>query len=519
MKKLLFRLEHFLPFVFVVLFVFALIFYVLRKANPLLAFPSLDSGYYLYIGQQILQGKIPYIDLWESKPPGIFYINALGLWLGRGTRWGIWGLELLFLLSSSAISFYLINKKSGFFPALFGVLAWLWGLHGVLQGGNLTEEYSLPINFASALLFYFALESHQKKIYPFLIGIGFALSFLLRANNTGVQISIVLAWIIFALWVRDFQTLLARLLWSGLGVALVLGATSLILVWQGNLREMIDASLIFNFFLSGARKDLFSSLSNGFSFIGIPAGFAFLGYLLLLVLAPKRNLWTLFLLISFPVEIFLSGLSGRGYPHYYILWMPSIAFLSAYLIKALPDFCFALERKRFWVSFSVLVLTVLFLLAPIKETIFSIQRIIFHRELGVQADHPVSTYIYQHTDPEDKVLVWGARLIFNYLSFRESPSSVLFYPLLVDSPVSQRLADRFLEEIISNPPELIVDTYAINQDLLPSLDPDVRREQEKLGKLWPALPENISGFYEFVAQNYEFEKEIDDYYIYRMRTP
>lgn len=507
-----------LPFLFAALTVLVLSVGVLSQADPLRTFPSLDSGYYLYIGQQILQGKTPYLDLWESKPPGIFYINAFGLLLGRGTRWGIWILELLSLLTSAGVGFYLLHRRYGFFPALFGTLAWLWGIQGVLQGGNLTEEYALPFNFAAVLLFALAIQSPDKRLYPFLIGITFALSFLLRANNTGVQAALVLAWMIFSAMQRELRPLIFRLLWSGFGVLLVLGLTGIFLLWQGSLYEAIDAALIFNLHMSGD-GNLLGGLSAGFGFIGIPAGFALLGYVLLAVLSPKRDLWILFLLILFPLEVVLSSLSGRGYPHYYITWMPALAILGAHLLAELPGLCKSLDARRAWASLGVFLACFTLLAAPLADTAASLRQVATNRQDGIEMDAPLAAYLRRNTEPDDAVLVWGGRLAYNYLSQRASPSSVLFYPLLVASPISTRLSERFLAEIQANPPAVIVDTHAINQDLLPALNSDIRREQQAGGKLWGSLPENIDIFYTFVNQNYELETEIGKAQLYRRITP
>ena len=82
-----------LPFLALAIFVFL----VVGRANPYTVLPTRDSGCYLYIGKLILRGELPYINAWDSKPPAIFYINALGLFIGKGTRWGVWLLEFLFL--------------------------------------------------------------------------------------------------------------------------------------------------------------------------------------------------------------------------------------------------------------------------------------------------------------------------------------------------------------------------------------------------------------------------------------
>lgn len=102
---------------------------------------------------------------------------------------------------------------------------------------------------------------------------------------------------------------------------------------------------------------------------------------------------------------------------------------------------------------------------------------------------------------------------------RESPSSVLFYPLLVDSPISTRLSDRFMDDLFTTPPQIIVDTHALNQDLLPALNPQIRQQQQITGKLWASLPHNMEIFYEFARNNYVLETEIGNAQIYRLNAP
>ncbi|MCC6581934.1 MAG: hypothetical protein IT440_16005, partial [Phycisphaeraceae bacterium] len=95
MKKL--RLA--LPYIFLLL----LTALVLDLANPFFDAPARDGGFFLYAGSQILDGKIPYQDFWDSKGPGIFYINALGLLLGGGSRWGVWFVEFICLFGMFAL--------------------------------------------------------------------------------------------------------------------------------------------------------------------------------------------------------------------------------------------------------------------------------------------------------------------------------------------------------------------------------------------------------------------------------
>jgi len=494
---------------------------VLRQANPLINFPSLDNGYYLYIGQQIVAGKIAYVDIWESKPPGIFYVNALGLWLARGSRWGVWLMEFSALFGAAAISYLTLRKIYGFLPALLGTLAWLWGLSPVLQGGNLTEEYSLPFNFLAVLCFWLSLQQPGKRWPLFVIGLTFAASFSFRANNTGVQVALVLAWIFSALLQKDPRTLFYRLLWSGLGVLAGLFLVSVYFLVIGTFDDMLNAALLYNFAITKSSPNLLGTFRGGILRIGIPAGFALLGYLLILVRAVEKRRfepWLLFLVILWPLEIALSGLSGRGYDHYLIPWMVTLGILTAILADSLFQALNRYAEGRALPALAVLLfLGLLLSLNGLSEYGQTFHRLAFERQKGIELDHPVAAYIRKNSQPDDTVLVWGARLAFNVLSRRETPSAYLFYPLLVDVPFSQQMADQFYADLTTKRPLLIVDTALINQDLVPALDPAIRKEQFQSGKLWPTLPGNINAVLEFIDQNYELAETIQGYSIYQRK--
>src|SRR6187399_2457518 len=89
---------------------------VLAQANPGTELPTRDYGIFVYIGEQITHGKLPYRDMWDNKPPGIFYLNAVALWIGRGSRWGIWLVEFISLFGATLLSFNFIKKLWGKWP-------------------------------------------------------------------------------------------------------------------------------------------------------------------------------------------------------------------------------------------------------------------------------------------------------------------------------------------------------------------------------------------------------------------
>ena len=80
-----------------IIFIGLLVGIVLAQANPFYQSPNRDGGLFMYMGDRLLKGDVLYVDIWDNKGPLIFYLNALGLFLGRGLRWGVWGLEYVFL--------------------------------------------------------------------------------------------------------------------------------------------------------------------------------------------------------------------------------------------------------------------------------------------------------------------------------------------------------------------------------------------------------------------------------------
>ena len=131
---------------------------VLGQANPLTTRLGRDSGMYAYVASHLERGNTPYVSAWEHKPPGIFFIDALGLAVAEGTRWGIWFVELVSLLIAAIVGYFGLRRFFGQGPALVASLVWLAGLSFVLEGGNFTEEFSLPLHFISLLLFGISLR-------------------------------------------------------------------------------------------------------------------------------------------------------------------------------------------------------------------------------------------------------------------------------------------------------------------------------------------------------------------------
>ena len=205
--------------------------------------PGPDSGVFLYVGQQILDGKIPYKDVWDHKPPAVHYINALGLLMGGGSKWGVWTVEFLALLSAACLGYIVMHRAFGARPAILGSAAWLFSLPFTLGFGNEPEVYALPFQFGAL---YFVQRTKQNTSLAralFLVGVLTAVCLLLKQNLIGIGLSIAIVIAANRLLARDWKGLARQLTAFGIGVIGTLAAVSAYFWSQNALEEALKAPL------------------------------------------------------------------------------------------------------------------------------------------------------------------------------------------------------------------------------------------------------------------------------------
>jgi hypothetical protein len=500
---------------------------VMIQANPYTKSPGRDNGFFLYSGSQILKGKLPYIDFWDSKGPGIFYINALGLLIGKGSRWGVWLLEAIFLFVETVFFFKVTRKKWGHGTALFATMAWLFALLKIFDGGNFTEEYSLLLSFL-ALSYFLYLDKKSNKKLALLVGITFSLNFLFRANNIGVPISIALAIFFAGIFSQKYTKVRHLIFYTSLASLTVFIITYLYFLQKGFFAEMFEASILYNFFYSKSQHVFYLNFWQGVQYIGLPAYSAISGYLIILYNFTKKNFRKdlspihVFLLIHFPLELILSSISGRIYLHYFILWIPAIAILNAFAFSMLAKKIFSLHFLELWNDrkYSLIIVFPLLLLfyinsGALKEYQDTLNHILFERAQGIEYNDPVADFLRENTDKDAKILAWGAYPSLNYSSKRDAPTAYLFYPAYAKSPYTEDMGLSFAQDIATNPPAMIVDTFHTSPDYILSLDPAIRQSQIQRTK--KVIYENTpyqTVFFEFVEEYFQHIETINGFDIY-----
>lgn len=210
-----------------------------------------DDQMFAYFGWRIAHGGTVYVDVWDNKPPGIYWVNALGMWLGGDHYLGIIALCVVALILVHVA--YFIICDTCFFrgtAALATVLLAFFVTHIYYTGGtNRTETFLVACELC-ATAFYMSGFVRQRGWKWWLTGLlcGGAFTF----KQTGVAAFIGICAHLLALLLFGDISWRAYLRRQALIVAGFLSALAIAvgLLWLGGgargIEEAIFATFTFN---------------------------------------------------------------------------------------------------------------------------------------------------------------------------------------------------------------------------------------------------------------------------------
>lgn len=180
-----------------------------------------DEEYYLLVGERILQGAVPYIDLWDRKPAGLFLLYAAIRKLGGDGVLAYQIVGTLFAIATSLLIVRIALEFSNRWGAVAAGVAYIaWLNLGTAGGGQSPLFYNLPVCAAGLI----TLRAAQGSTKPFsnLRGAG-ASAMLLMGLAMQIKYSAVFEGIFFGI-------VLLVLTWGRLGIAGFLSNALLLVV-------------------------------------------------------------------------------------------------------------------------------------------------------------------------------------------------------------------------------------------------------------------------------------------------
>lgn len=132
--------------------------------NPIL---DSDEGFYLLVGERMLRGALPYIDIWDRKPLGLFLLYAGMRSLGGD---GVLAYQLIgtAFACATAIVISRIARQfsSGMGPIAAGIAYLIWLTLGSAAGGQAEIFFALPVCSAAWLTLRALQEERPARIVP-----------------------------------------------------------------------------------------------------------------------------------------------------------------------------------------------------------------------------------------------------------------------------------------------------------------------------------------------------------------
>jgi hypothetical protein len=521
--------------------------------SPVYQYLEADSGVYAYIGSAILDGELPYRDVWEHKPPVGFYLNALALALFGHSPWAIWWLNVIWVSLTSITFFLMIKKMMGVIPAstaslLFAITAMQPQL---FQGGNLMEVYGLlfQVLIIGATFTFFSKSLNRWVV---IVGILTGLAFLTKQTTIALGISSIFAIFVISLLRREVkQALLRPFLFAGGFLTPILLAAGYWLFNEARY-EFLDAVFLHSLSYVGARVSFLWSLKNTVlnifpelfvSHIYYIAAGAFILYFLenhrwfLARLRRDRDsspkeispveLTLLGIFMALPLEITFASLGARNFGHYFLTLIPAGATVVAYIIwKATHGIRAAVSSKRppsllsagwllLFIASSWWLIGAVLRAAPDANQLASINRIFS----GYYEISEMEQYIIDTTKPGDRMLVWHIHAGINFITGRQAAARVLFPMNLF---VGDSKMPEFVTQMTANPPQLIAFQKPSSIGL-PFVDDNIDdwcksscMPEVDAGLKLPVVYDSLKRFQEFFRKYYVLDKQIYDWYIYRL---
>ncbi len=472
--------------------------------------PGRDSGAFLYVAMTMRDGGLPYRDVWDHKPPGVYVLNRLAILLSADPIRGLWVVRFGALGLAAVLGFVGLSRAWGDGSAAVGTLAWVVYLPLLSEGGNFTEEWALLPSFASLACVSAVVTGSAKRTAPWAssAGVAASTSFLLRPNLIGFHVGLCALLILSGLRSRGGCEALRRWSWIGLGTIVPLGAVTAVLWSEGVIRDAIDQVIRYNLvYTSEPGMSTVEVLARGLGLLAtvkLPLWLSLAGLAGGLVIAVRRKLilQPTAMLATMVLEGLLLSMAGRAFRHYFLSLLPYVAVASALGTNTLVGLLARSTshgRARWVASVLVAAVACAFLVTGlIRGVEIELGRIPSTRLDEVKAE------IARVVGPRETLLVWGAEAELNVVLDRRAPTRYVYqYPLFKRGYTTPGHWREFVDSLRRRPPAVIVD--AALPAAVPRLGSDIGAEVTRRAAIHALAAEEFEAWFKSM---YELSGEV-----------
>jgi hypothetical protein len=518
---------------------------ILLAALPILTYPlGRDQGEFATIGRGLLGGKIPYVDLWNPKPPAVFYIYAGAMTLFGRTTAALRAIDLLIAPLLLWSVWWLGRRVAGNTAAwlaalLFGIFYFNETFWTLTQNDGIAL---LPMTLAMVCVFKAADGGKHSWLAAFGAGIfcGWAIWFK-------YPFAIFAGTLALSYWVLKRSIVWRDALAFALGIGLIIGAGILYLASLGAWDDLVQsANVTASYTALGLNwTDFSAALRVALGYRGLHWGVLFLltglGIFALLwqtfrnenkadsvgarlaspanlsgeaCLAPTnslgidaRALWVLLLWLLSAFIIMAS--QAKAYDYHWLPMLPPLALLGAAGVVWLP-------RPRL-AAYAVGGVLAVGLFAVVwgralpyltgAEDQYAYYAHFQGGELNAEESQRVADYLRAHNVPYAPLYIWGFRPEIYYLTELYPPTRFIFQFPLVAPYYPQEWREENVDTLWAALPPYVA---VLQVDYMPW----VTGSEDDSNTLLQSYEE----LNDWLIYNYTLETQIGNFFLWRRNT-
>jgi hypothetical protein len=496
-----------------------------------------DQSIYAVVGDGILHGKMPYRDLWDFKPPGIFLVYALAQ--------GVFGhnmlsVRILEVLGMIGLVFLFMRFAETFFGRsraglIGGAVAAL--IHAQLDFWHTAqpEVFGGYLTFAALILATSRVHPQRRRYWVwFGTGLLFGLAFLFKPPLGGGAF-------VCAAYLTKREQLRVGSTARALYAVLVVGASALLPIglcafwfwvrgaWPAlhwTLAEFTPGYTALGWANRSASGMLYYALEEAFFKFSALAAAGVLAMASITPIHGREREGTFLVLGIIAMQIAGVTMQGKFFPYHYAATLQLIGFLAGLGLYKLWRRCVVggLGGALAFASFvlitcemrtatrdlpqeyserALLRLRYAFHLEPYKSREAIDRECAYVADFNLQADRDVGLEVRSRTGSADPIFVWGFEPAIYWFAERE-PSSRFIYDVAQRSEWQKGYARAALmRELNARLPAMIIVQH---NDVFPAVTGHAWDSHDEL----PGFPE-LSGF---IDHGYQFVKRIEDFDLY-----
>jgi hypothetical protein len=157
----------------------------------------IDEQFYLLVGDRMLHGAVPYVDIWDRKPVGLFILYAAIRLLGGLGVVQYQVVAMLFAAATALAIYRMARMIARPWGAFWAGVAYLLCLSGYqCYGGQAPVFFNLPMALAGLMLCRMASQGARARLVRGGLGVmalvGIALQIKYTALFEGITFGLVL---------------------------------------------------------------------------------------------------------------------------------------------------------------------------------------------------------------------------------------------------------------------------------------------------------------------------------------